>query len=93
MLSNSLNIKQQTENMIEAYEVHDTDTFVRALGQVLRSILDFNSYTSVSSSLESLQSNPEDFFMTSSTSYSDLARWERQENIKARLQTSEEEVQ
>lgn len=47
MLSNSLNIKSQTENMIEAYDEHDTETFAQSLGNVMRSILDFTSYTSV----------------------------------------------
>ena len=28
MLANSLNIKSQTENMVEAYDIHDTTTFV-----------------------------------------------------------------
>lgn len=53
MLQNSLNIKSQTENMIEAYALHNTVTFVQALGSVLRSILDFDSYSSISSSLKS----------------------------------------
>jgi len=52
MLQNSLNIKSQTENMIEAYELHNTVTFVQALGSVLRSILDFDSYTSLAGALE-----------------------------------------
>jgi len=51
MLQNSLNIKSQTENMIIAYELHNTVTFTQALGSVLRSILDFDSYTALSSSL------------------------------------------
>lgn len=38
--------------MIEAYEAHDTTTFTQALASVLRSVLDFNSYTSLSSSLD-----------------------------------------
>lgn len=51
MLQNSLNIKSQTENMIASYELHDTEKFVQALGSVLRSILDFDSYTQVASAL------------------------------------------
>ena len=51
MLQNSLNIKSQTENMITAYETHATTAFSQALGSVLRSILDFDSYTSVAGSL------------------------------------------
>jgi len=46
MLQNSLSIKKQTENMIKSYASHDTVTFTRSLGSVLRSILDFNMYTS-----------------------------------------------
>ena len=38
--------------MIAAYESHDTTTFVQALGSVLRSVLDFNSYTTLSASQE-----------------------------------------
>ena len=53
MLQNSLNIKSQTENMITAYETHQTTAFSQALGSVLRSILDFDSYTSVAGSLYS----------------------------------------
>ena len=45
MLQKSLNIKNQTENMIDAYSAHDTVTFMQSLGSVLRSILDFQSYT------------------------------------------------
>ena len=52
MLQNSLSIKKQTENMIESYAKHDTVTFTRSLGSVLRSILDFNMYTSQAGSLE-----------------------------------------
>jgi hypothetical protein len=50
MLSNSLNIKSQTENMIESYDDHDTVTFTQSLGSIMRSILDFDSYTSVAGS-------------------------------------------
>jgi len=41
MLSNSLNIKSQTENMITSYAAHDTVTFTPSLGSIMRSILDF----------------------------------------------------
>ena len=51
MLQNSLNIKKQTENMIEAYDKHDTVNFMQSMGSILRSVLDFDSYTSVSESL------------------------------------------
>merc|ERR550539_332527 len=64
MLQNSLTIKSQTENMITAYELHNTETFIQALGSVLRSILDFDSYTSLSSALsadEKKTPTPEEF--------------------------------
>ena len=38
--------------MIEAYKLHNTVQFVQSLGSVLRSILDFDSYTSLSASLD-----------------------------------------
>jgi len=52
MLQNSLSIKKQTENMIEAYAKHDTVTFTSSLGSVMRSVLDFNMYTSQAGSIE-----------------------------------------
>lgn len=58
MMANSINIKSQTENMIEAYDIHDTTTFVQSLGSVLRSILDFNSYTSVSAASLNADQSP-----------------------------------
>ena len=54
MLQNSLNIRSQTENMIAAYESHDTEDFIQSLGSVLRSVLDFNSYTALSSSKDAV---------------------------------------
>lgn len=50
MLSKSLIIKTQTESMIDSYSVHDTEVFVRSLAAVLKSVIDFDSYTSVSGS-------------------------------------------
>lgn len=61
MLSNSLNLKSQTERMIEAYELHDTESFAQSLGNIMRSILDFESYTSVASA--SLESPTPDQFL------------------------------
>lgn len=63
MLQNSLNIKSQTENMIESYDAHDTVTFVQSLGSILRSIIVFESYTSVQGSNEVSV----DFFMKAFT--------------------------
>ena len=62
MLQNSLSIKSQTENMIEAYAKHDTVTFTRSLGSVLRSILDFDMYTSAAGSIEEPSSGMESFY-------------------------------
>ena len=61
MLSNSLNLKSQTERMIKAYELHDTESFAQSLGNIMRSILDFESYTSVASA--SLESPTPDQFL------------------------------
>ena len=41
MLANSISIKSDVENMIDAFAVHDTEKFVRGLASILRSILDF----------------------------------------------------
>lgn len=51
MLQNSLSIKKQTENMITAYGKHDTVSFTRSLGSILRSILDFNLYKTTAGSM------------------------------------------
>ena len=45
MLQHSLNIRAQAENMVEAYDLHDTETFVKSLASILRNTLDFESYT------------------------------------------------
>lgn len=90
MLSNSLNIKSQTENMIEAYEIHATETFVQALSSVLRSILDFDSYSAVSSALTADEGKTptKDEFMGMSNAYKKTVvptKWERLAVTEARL--------
>lgn len=61
LLSNSLNIKISTENMIEARQDHDSVKFIKNLGQILRACFDFNSYQTVAGSLRTLATNPQDF--------------------------------
>jgi len=61
LLSNSLNIKISTENMIEAKDDHDTVKFIKNLGQILRACFDFNSYQTVAGSIRTLATKPEDF--------------------------------
>lgn len=51
MLSNSLTIRTQTNNMITAYDTHDTYTFTQSLASILRSILVFESYNEDAGSL------------------------------------------
>lgn len=77
MLQNSLSIKKQTENMISSYAKHDTVTFTRSLGSVLRSILDFNMYTSQAGSLDST-SSAASFMGMSPAPIADTPKWERQ---------------
>ena len=86
MLQNSLVIKSSTEDMIEAYDTHNTVTFMKALGSVLRSILDFDSYTSISGSLESESmktSSQNEFRGISKTNQ--LKNWERRNETQERL--------
>ena len=61
LLSNSLNIKISTENMIDARQDHDSVKFIKNLGQILRACFDFNSYQTVAGSLRTLATNPQDF--------------------------------
>ena len=44
MLSKSVEIKEDVENMIDAFDVHDTEKFVRGLASILRNVFDFESY-------------------------------------------------
>jgi hypothetical protein len=90
MLSNSLNIKSQTENMIDAYEIHQTETFIQALASVLRSILDFDSYSAVSSALTTDEGKTptKDEFLGMSKAYKKTVvptKWERLAVTEARL--------
>jgi len=78
MLSNSLNIKSQTENMIDSYAAHDTVTFTQSLASVLRSIIDFDSYTSVAGSKET--SSVEEFYGFTRSVAQDVPKWERMAN-------------
>lgn len=51
LLGNSLQIKQQTEDMIEASQRHDTVTYFQSFGSLLRMVMDFNSYKTAGQSL------------------------------------------
>ena len=44
MLSKSIEIKEDVESMIDAFDVHDTAKFVRGLASILRNVFDFESY-------------------------------------------------
>lgn len=89
MLQNSLNIKSQTESMIEAYELHNTVTFVQSLGSVLRSILDFDSYTSLGSALHadasSVPTREEFLGFTKADKSRGPNKWERLAATEAQL--------
>jgi hypothetical protein len=75
MLSNSLNIKSQTENMITSYDANDTVTFTQSLGSIMRSILDFDSYTSVAGSNET--PSVEEFYGFTRNVVKDVPMFER----------------
>lgn len=51
LLGNSLQLKQNTEDMIDASARHDTVEYFESLGALLRIILDFNSYKTAGGSL------------------------------------------
>ena len=51
LLGNSLQIKQNTEDMIDASARHDTIEYFQSLGALLRIIFDFNSYKTAGGSL------------------------------------------
>ena len=82
MLQNSLSIKSQTENMIESYAKHDTVTFTRSLGSVLRAILDFDMYTSSAGSIES-PTSVESFY--GQTPIRGQPKWERQAALDKKI--------
>lgn len=44
MLSKSVEIKEDVESMIAAFDIHDTERFVRGLASILRNVFDFESY-------------------------------------------------
>lgn len=80
--------------MIDAYEKHNTETFVQALGSVLRSILDFDSYTTVSAALtadEKRTPTPEEFLGMSPAHKKNgvPTKWERQEKTDAKLEKAQ----
>ena len=82
LLQNSLNIKTQTENMIAAYDIHDTVTFSRALGNILRSIFDFESYTSLQGSFEG----------EGKAKKQRLPKFERQAILEEKLEQNKEKI-
>lgn len=69
--------------MIEAYAKHDTVTFTRSLGSVLRSILDFDMYTSAAGSIEEPSSAMEAFY--GQTPIRGQPKWERQAAMDKKL--------
>lgn len=74
--------------MIEAYKLHNTIQFVQSLGSVLRSILDFDSYTSLSGSLDQNRTPLEDFlsYSKSPSSSSQAIIWEKREDMDRRIE-------
>lgn len=62
LLSNSLNIKKATEEMIDARKTFDTKLFIENLAKICRITFDFNSYQTVAGSIQTLVTKPEDFF-------------------------------
>ena len=80
MLANSLNIKTQTENMIGAYQEHDTVVFVRSLGSLMKSVIDFDSYQSISSSNEEPVTSTEFWGYTKKVTKVE-PKWERQAKL------------
>ena len=95
MLSNSLNIKKQTENMIDSYAIHDTVTFTSSLGSVLRSVLDFDSYTTLSGSLDEETPNTVEEFMgfTKSHKKGETPKWERQAILDAKIEKARAKIE
>ena len=82
--------------MIEAYDTHDTVTFMKALGSVLRSILDFDSYTSLSSALtadEKKTPTTEEFMGFSPAHKKNVpTKWERLAKTEAELEVAQRRV-
>jgi hypothetical protein len=81
--------------MIEAYGAHNTVTFVTSLGSVLRSILDFDSYTSLSSSLDDNRTPLEELFGVTKVmpKQKQLTLWERKEITDKILRKSEAAIE
>ena len=82
--------------MITAYELHNTETFIQALGSVLRSILDFDSYTSLSSALtadENKTPTTEEFMGFSPAQKKNVpTKWERLAKTEAELERAQRRV-
>jgi len=76
--------------MIEAYAIHDTVSFTRSLGSVLRSILDFNLYTSVAGSLEASPSPAE---LWGQSKLPEQPKWERQAAMEEKLAYAREKLE
>lgn len=90
MLSNSLNIKSQTENMIGSYAEHDTVVFTRSLASILKSVVDFDSYTSVAGSNSDYTPNTAEFYgYTKKVTYVE-PKWERQATLDDKLAESKQ---
>lgn len=92
MLANSLNIKTQTENMIGAYDEHDTVVFVRSLGSLLKSVIDFDSYQSISSSNEEPVTS-EEFWGYTKTVTKVEPKWERQSKLDKRIEEATQKME
>ena len=68
--------------MIAAYDIHDTVTFSRALGNILRSIFDFESYTSLQGSFDGGEKAKKQR----------LPKFERQAIIEEKLEQNKEKI-
>lgn len=75
--------------MIEAYDEHDTETFAQSLGNILRSILDFTSYTSVqAAALGQTPSSDEFLGQSPASTTSEKPYWQREQEMNARLEAA-----
>lgn len=65
LLGNSLQIKQQSERMVEASARHDSVKYFTALGTLMRLMLDFNSYKTAGQSVFAYAANSAQDYSTS----------------------------
>ena len=77
--------------MIASYEEHDTIGFSQSLGSILRSILDFDSYTSLSGSQNETPST-ESFLGFTKIKSKRAPLWEREAIFNEKLARIEEKI-